>query len=36
VPKRLYDINDTYLKKIFENPEYDDGAAVIDGKVVDM
>lgn len=36
VPKRLYDINDTYLKKIFENPEYDDGTAVIDGKVVDM
>ena len=24
VPKRLYDINDTYLKKIFENPEYED------------
>ncbi len=36
VPKRLYDINDTYLKKIFENPEYDDGTAVIDGIVVDM
>ncbi len=36
VPKRLYDINDTYLKKIFENPEYDDGTAVINGKVVDM
>jgi len=24
VPKKLYDIKDTYLKKIFENPEYED------------